>query len=558
MAVNSTSSKSEKIIDIPGDNAPTIGTASGSGSNKASVAFTAGSSTGVGGLTLSYTITSNPGSFTATGTTSPITITGLSNGTAYTFTAANANPSGAGAVSAASNSVTPAQVGFLGLIMSPSGNSMKYINGARTTTDSSGNIYLTGYGYNSANGQEGVVMKFSSTGTFTWARNFYDNATAASRAISQKVQVGVDSTGNVYVAGQYINASARAQPFVIKYNSSGTVQWNVGLGNSIGANQYDTNYGLAIDAADNVIVTNAIKNSSAGLNAQIMKIAAAGTITWQRKLNSSQTAANQGDYADSCASDSSSNTYIGGYSYNGSVYGNGFLAKYNSSGTIQWQRKISTSSTTSISGIAVDSSGNVFGVGKGANASGGTTAFIGKWNSAGTIQWQRTLTGNGAAASTQTWATNCALDSSGNLYVSGLDAVSNVYGWVAKYNTSGTIQWQRTIKNVGTTPGTSPYGIVCSGTNVAISGDTTLGDPTYGVNGFVLVVPQDGTLTGTYNTTSPLNTASGIKYEASSLTDATSTWTEAVGGFTDTATTSTLSTYMTDAAVIFQNQTVLI
>ena len=69
-----------------------------------SVTFTAPVFTGASAIT-SYTATC--GSVTATGTTSPITVTGLINGTAYTCTVAATNAFGSGVYSSASNSVTP-------------------------------------------------------------------------------------------------------------------------------------------------------------------------------------------------------------------------------------------------------------------------------------------------------------------------------------------------------------------------------------------------------------------------------------------------------------------
>ena len=88
---------------VPG--APTIGTAT-AGDAQAAVSFTAPASTGGAAIT-GYTVTSSPGGFTGTGSASPITVTGLTNGTAYTFTVTATNSAGTGLASAASNSVTP-------------------------------------------------------------------------------------------------------------------------------------------------------------------------------------------------------------------------------------------------------------------------------------------------------------------------------------------------------------------------------------------------------------------------------------------------------------------
>ncbi|MGB3392398.1 MAG: autotransporter domain-containing protein [Stenotrophomonas sp.] len=85
--------------------APTIGTAT-AGDGQASVVFTAPASDGGSAIT-SYGVTSSPGGFTGTGASSPITVTGLTNGTAYTFTVTATNAIDTGSASGASNSVTP-------------------------------------------------------------------------------------------------------------------------------------------------------------------------------------------------------------------------------------------------------------------------------------------------------------------------------------------------------------------------------------------------------------------------------------------------------------------
>ncbi len=85
----------------PGSVTATLGTP---GSNQATVTFTAPASNG--SAITSYTVTSSGGP-SALGSSSPITVTGLANGTAYTFTVTATNAIGTGSASAPSNSVTP-------------------------------------------------------------------------------------------------------------------------------------------------------------------------------------------------------------------------------------------------------------------------------------------------------------------------------------------------------------------------------------------------------------------------------------------------------------------
>jgi len=91
---------------VPG--APTIGAATTTGATTATVAFTQPSSNGGSPITL-YTATSSPSGITGTLSQSgsgTITVSGLADNTAYTFTVTATNAIGTSAASAASNSIT--------------------------------------------------------------------------------------------------------------------------------------------------------------------------------------------------------------------------------------------------------------------------------------------------------------------------------------------------------------------------------------------------------------------------------------------------------------------
>ena len=106
-AASGTATKTPGLPTAP--DPPTSVTAEG-GNSQATITFTAPVDNGGASIT-SYTVTSSPGGFTASGASSPRTVTGLTNGVSYTFTVTATNSVGTSSASSASNSVVPSTLG---------------------------------------------------------------------------------------------------------------------------------------------------------------------------------------------------------------------------------------------------------------------------------------------------------------------------------------------------------------------------------------------------------------------------------------------------------------
>jgi len=348
----------------------------------------------------------------------------------------------------------------------------------------------------------------------------------------------------------FANTSARGEGLFI---SLGGNYWVATLTDTY-TTPNDRAQGITVDSSGNVYVCGYAYISSGQTVQSISKYNTSGTIQWQRTLTDSYFTHQDAAYG--IAVDNSGNVYVCGYGTNSSGTAVQSISKWNNSGTIQWQNTLTDaySSPYDIAqGITVDSSGNVYVCGFGTNSLGNYVQSISKWNNSGTIQWQNTLTDSYTTPSDS--AQGITVDSSGNVYVCGYG--NNSLGYtvqsISKWNTSGTIQWQRTLTDTYTTPDDIAQGIaVDSSGNVYVCG--------YGSNSsgktvqFIAKLPSDGSKTGTYS-----GTNFGVTYAAStwtaatsSWTSATSTWTAATSSWTSASSswTSATSTWTTDKALI--------
>jgi len=152
-------------------NAPTIGTASSASATSVAVTFTAPSDVGGGAITgySAVAIDSSSGAtFSGTGSSSPVTVSGLTLGNTYTVKVAATNAFGTGPQSAASNSVTTVAQGQQAFTtagtfswIAPAGVSS--ISVVAVGGGGSGCLYLSNYNTGGGGGGLGYTNNYSVT-----------------------------------------------------------------------------------------------------------------------------------------------------------------------------------------------------------------------------------------------------------------------------------------------------------------------------------------------------------------------------------------------------------
>ena len=186
------------------------------------------------------------------------------------------------------------------------------------------------------------------------------------------------------------------------------------------------------------------------------------------------------------AVDDAGNIYITGSTFNfldenSTSYSNVWVAKYNNSGNQLWMQQLATSDYEGASGIAVDSTGNVYITGytqgslAGTNA--GDDAWLAKYDSSGTQLWIQQL-----GTENNDRAKGVAVDSADNVYITGStegslgginpagDDVESDDAWLAKYDSNGDQLW---LQQLGIKDDDEANGVaVDSAGNIYITGYT--------------------------------------------------------------------------------------
>jgi len=369
----------------------------------------------------------------------------------------------------------------------------------------------------------------ATTQSGTWAGTLLIGTASTDRGHG----IAVDSSGNIFVAGYTtgdLDGESNANPgtadiFLTKYDASGTRQWTR-LAGTTGGDESGWS-AVAVDGSGNIYVTGWTsgnldgETNAGGSDAVLIKYNASGTRQWTRLLGSAGS-----DSAWSVAVDGSGNVYISGFT-DGSLGDqtnsggtDAFVAKYNSSGTFQWVRQLGNATLTYSYAVAVAASGNVYISGMTRGSLDGQTnqgiqdIFVAKYNSSGTRQWTRML-----GSTLFDYCYSVAVDASENVYVAG-DSKGHFDGWtntdgsgttedifLAKFNASGTKQWSVFHGGAGND--------VASGLAVDSSGNAYIaGNTDAALDGFTPAGSHDLILmkydaSGTRQWTTMLGTAAG-------------------------------------------------
>jgi uncharacterized delta-60 repeat protein len=306
--------------------------------------------------------------------------------------------------------------------------------------DTSGNVYVTGYGYGSGTREDYLTLKYGPSGAEQWAARYNGPGDSTDEAAA----VGVDAAGNVYVTGASTGLGTMEDYATVKYNPSGAEEW-VARYNGAG-NYTDKATALAIDDSGNVCVTGYSYEST--YDFATLKYTASGIQRWVA-LYDTYTYAGSGyqngyEYATAIALDDSGNLCVTGYTYVASYSYNYATVKYTASGVKEWDAiYLQPDFSQGVpKAVAVDASGNICVAGSRDPYSGRSynPDFLTlKYNRGGVQQW---FAGYDGPGNSDDQPAAIASDTAGNIYVTGQSGSYPAYDYATvKYSPGGVEEW---------------------------------------------------------------------------------------------------------------------
>ena len=271
--------------------------------------------------------------------------------------------------------------------------------------DGDGNIYVAG-GTSSfgAGNTDILVLKYSSDGILQWSKTW------GGVNYDNAGDFTVSSNGDLYVTGETESYGAgNKDVLLLKYDSEGTLLWQ----RTWGGSGHDRGYGIALDSDENIFITGIELNYGAGWwDVFLLKYDSSGSILWQKAWGGTDY-----EYGSSIAFDSFGNIYVSGgtasYGHQGGY--DALLLKYNSSGVLQWQKIWGGTGSDQGGNIVLDSESSIyFSVGQNSYGAGQNDMALLKLNSSGTLVWSKAWGGQYDDGGSAAW-----IDLSGNLWILG-------------------------------------------------------------------------------------------------------------------------------------------
>lgn len=250
--------------------------------------------------------------------------------------------------------------------------------GTDIEVDSEHNIYVLGYYYNETKKDfESILLKYDFEGILQWNKTLNYSVIGIN-------PLAVDSSDNICIVGGIINNNNNDIQ-ISKYNSSGELAWE----KIWSTETSDFAYGVCFDENDNIYVVGSTEMSDVMGDIVVLKYNSSGILEWSTTWGYIDT-----DQAFDIKADNEGNLYFTGYSIIGETC-NIILVKLNSSGGLQWNKTWGGSNLHIGYALTIDSLNNIFVTGLDQGVTGLHDLFICKVNSTGDLKWNYTYGGSG-------------------------------------------------------------------------------------------------------------------------------------------------------------------
>jgi uncharacterized delta-60 repeat protein len=275
--------------------------------------------------------------------------------------------------------------------------------------DDSDNVYVTGRSDSVGTAQDYVTIKYNSDGGVDWISRY----NGPGNGDEYPSDMATDSSGNVYITGYSAGIGTASDYATVKYLTNGDTAW-VRRYNGPG-NLNDRAWDIEIDGSGNVCVTGQSNGSGTSDDYATIKYYPDGDTAWVRRYNSSE---NGNDQAWHITADGSGNVYVTGNSDSTATGLDYVTIKYNPNGDVAWLRRYNGpgNGIDRAWAIAVDGSGNVYVTGRSGGSGTSDDYATVKYYPDGDTAWLTRYNGPGNG---NDHAFSMALDSSDNVYVTG-------------------------------------------------------------------------------------------------------------------------------------------